>query len=194
MLRSRAVRRVLGFLACGILLAGFAGCGGGTRQDADEPSGTFEVRVVRSSFPAHQSISSPATMRIAVRNDGGRTIPDVAVSIDGFTRQDQQPGLADPNRPVWVVDRGPVGGDTAYVETWALGALRAGATREFTWHVVPVLPGTHVVTWTVAAGLDGNAKAHTASGGRPTGTFTVHVSDAPAQATVDPRTGAVVRK
>src|SRR3954447_20232473 len=103
----------------GALLAlGVAGCGGGDRQDKNEPSGTFDVRVVRATFPRAQHIADQTRMRIAVRNTGNQTVPNVAVTVHGFTRQDTQPGLADPNRPVWIVDRGPTGGDTAYVGTW----------------------------------------------------------------------------
>jgi hypothetical protein len=192
---SRAVRRVVASVGCCALLVGVVcGCGGGTRQDASEPSGTFQVRVVDASFPSNQSIARSETMRIAVRNMGSKTIPDLAVSLSSFSRVDDQPGLSDSSRPVWVVDRAPVGGDTADVSTWGLGPLRAGATRTFTWKVTPVVPGTHTVKWTVAAGLNGKAKARAANGGRPEGSFTVRVSGKPADASVDPATGAVVRR
>lgn len=191
MVPCRAVRRVVAFTGCCALLAG---CGGGERQDADEPHGTFDVQVVESRFPREQSISRPATMRISVRNTGDETVPNLAVSVQGFTRRDDQPGLADPTEPVFIIDRGPKGGDTPFVQTWALGPLPAGRTRAFTWRVTPALPGTHTVKYTVAAGLNGNAKTRTSGGAPPTGTFTVRVADRPAQATVDPDTGEVVRK
>jgi hypothetical protein len=41
------------------------------------------------------------------------------------------------------------------------------------------------VYWRVAAGLNGKAKAVTAGGGPPRGSFTIKVSKAPAQAYVD---------
>jgi hypothetical protein len=189
---SRAVRRVLACIGCCALLA--AGCGGGgERQDADEPSGTYELEVVQARFPSDQSISASADLRIAVRNTGEGTAPDVAVSLEGLTRRDEQAGLADPTRPVFVIDRSPRDGDTAYVQTWALGPLPPGGTREFTWKLTPVLAGTHTLKYTIAAGLDGAAKARTAGGGPPTGSLTARVSDAPADATVNPDTGAVER-
>jgi hypothetical protein len=188
---SRAVRRVLAFTACCALLAGCGG--GGERQDAHERRGTFDVQVVESDFPRDQSISQAATMRISVRNTGDETVPDLAVSVQGFLRRDEQPGLADPNRAVFVVDRAPKGAETAYTQTWAVGPLRAGATRELRWRVTPTVAGTHTIKYTVAAGLNGLAKARASDGRAPTGTFTVRVSDAPADATVDPDTGKVVR-
>jgi hypothetical protein len=188
---SRAVRRVIAFTGLCALLAG---CGGGTSQDAGEARGTYDLQVTESRFPREQSISQAATLRIRVRNRGDRTVPDLAVSIKGFTRRDAQPGLADSERPVYVVDRAPKGGDTAYVQTWAVGPLAAGQTRELIWRVTPTVAGTHTIKYTVAAGLHGNAKARTGGGGAPSGTFTVRVADRPAAATVDPDTGAVIRK
>jgi hypothetical protein len=175
-----------------LLALAVAGCGG-QRQDANEPSGTFDVSVIRNSFPTTQHVARQSRLRIAVRNSGSKTIPNVAVTVKGFTRRDTQPGLADPNRPVWIVDRGPVGGDTAYVGTWALGSLAPGRTRVFEWRVTPIRAGNYDVRYEVAAGLDGKAKARTKDGGRPTGSFKVIVSGKPADARVDPATGQVIR-
>jgi hypothetical protein len=177
-----------------------AGCGGGMRQDANEPTGTFKVDVVKASFPKQQRIAKATTMRITVRNADTRTIPDVAVSVlsedptggGGFNTRSDQPGLADPTRQLWIVDKGPSGGDTAYVSTWALGALPAGQSRTFEWHVTPVVAGSHTLRWRVAAGLNGNARAQTEGGQAATGTFPVTVSSKPAAVTVDPKTGDVV--
>lgn len=186
----RAVRRVPALIACCALLAG---CGGGERQDADEPSGSFELEVVDASFPASQSIGQSAKLTISVRNAGKETAPNVAVSLDGLYRRSEQEGVADPWRPVFIVDRGPAEGATAYVGTWSLGALAPGATKEFTWRLTAVVPGTHTLSYTAEAGLDGRARAHARSGGPPTGKVTARVSDAPTEATVDPETGAVER-
>ena len=132
-------------------------------------------------------------MRISVRNTGKRAIPNPAVTIDSFSKNSDEPGLADASRPLWIVQTPPKGGDTAYDSTWALGRpLAPGRTRTFEWKVTPVVPGTRTVHWIVAAGLNDKAHARTASGERPQGSFTVKVSGTPAQATVDPQTGAVV--
>jgi ABC-type glycerol-3-phosphate transport system substrate-binding protein len=182
--------------------AAFAtGCGGGQRQDANEPSGTFKVDVVTASFSPKQRLADSAVMRIVVRNADAKTIPNVAVTVTndddakggaGFTTRSAAAGLSDPTRQLWIVDKGPHGGDTAYVSTWALGPLAAGKTKIFEWHVTPVVAGTHTLRWHVAAGLNGKAIARTADGQDAIGTFKVSVSSKPAAVTVDPKTGNVV--
>jgi hypothetical protein len=188
---------VAAITAAGLL----AGCGGGERQDAHEPSGTFKVKVLKASFPLRQRLAGPAVMRVVVRNDSGKTIPNVAVTVTsdddakggaGFTTRSTSPDLADPTRQLWIVDKGPRGGDTAYVSTWALGPLAAGRTQTFEWHVTPVVAGTHVLRWHVAAGLNGKAVARTANGQDPAGIFRVAVSSKPPAVTVNPKTGDVV--
>ena len=171
-----------------------AGCGGGARQDANAPAATYSVAVVKASFPKQQKLARPIEMRIAVKNTGTRRIPTLAVTVDSFTRRSQQAGLADPERPVWIVDQAPRGGTTAYVNTWTLTGLRPGQTRTFRWTVTAVEPGRHQVKWSVGAGLDGKAKTRTGSGDGPaTGAFAVDVSSKPSSARVDPNTGAVIR-
>jgi hypothetical protein len=195
---ERPIKPLLRLGAVALVASGLlTGCGG-TRQDHAEPSGTFKVRVVKASFPAHQHIADSTLMRVVVRNTDTRTLPDVAVSIlsdtpgdtaGGFYAKNTEPGLADASRGVWLVDQGPRGGDTAYVSTWALGPLPAGRTRTFEWHVTPVVAGTHTVRYRVAPGLNGKARID--HGEPTTGTFKVQVSAKPAEATVNPATGAV---
>jgi hypothetical protein len=181
-------------IAAGMAALAVAGCGGGARQDAAEPSGTFQVDVVRASFPTKQHLAQPERFVIAVRNSGDKTVPNVAVTVSSFAERSEQAGLADPERAVWIIDDSPRGGQTAYTNTWALGRLAPGQTRRFVWRVTAVQSGTHTVKWQVAAGLNGKAKA-TLSGNRaPAGSVTVDVSDKPAQARVDPKTGNVVRE
>jgi hypothetical protein len=172
------------------------GCGGGgesARQDADEPSGTWTVDVVEARFPTSQRIAQPTTMRISVRNTEDRALPNVAVTVDSFSQRSDQAGLADPERPIWIVDDAPRGGTTAYTNTWALGRMAPGQTKTFTWKVTPVESGEHRVRYRVAAGLDGKAKARLSGGEVPQGTFDVRISKDPAQSRVDPESGAVIR-
>jgi hypothetical protein len=181
-------------IAAGMAALAVAGCGGGERQDASEPSGSFRVDIVKASFPTKQHLAKSERFVIAVRNSGRKAVPNVAVTVSSFASRSQQAGLADPSRAVWVIDAGPRGGDTAYTNTWALGRLAPGQTRRFVWRVTAVQAGTHTVKWQVAAGLNGKAKA-TLSGNRaPAGSVTVDVSKKPAQARVDPDTGKVVRE
>jgi hypothetical protein len=182
-------------VAAGLCALAFAGCGGGTRQDAGETAATYTVDVVKASFPLSQRIAGQSRMDITVNNSGAKTIPNIAVTVEGadgaapsqaFGVADQQVGLADSSRPIWIVDRGPYGGDTAYVNTWTLGALRPHQEKTFTWYVTPTVAGTHTVRYRVAAGLNGKAKAQLAGGGAPAGTFTVAVSAKPAGVRVSP--------
>jgi hypothetical protein len=181
---------------------GAAGCGG-QRQDAAEPSGTFHVAVTGASFPARQHLSQHATMRIEVRNADKRTLPDVAVTVR--TQPPKGSGaaplafgeantsdsrLADSAEPVWIVDRGPSGGQTSYTNTWAIGRMYPGETRTFEWRLLPVKPGEYTVSYRVSPGLTG--KARPASSDRTRGAFRVSISGKPVPAHVDDE-GNVVR-
>jgi hypothetical protein len=194
--------RLMGVAAtASALVLPIAGCGGGERQDAGEASGTYKIDVVSAKFAKKQRLADAAVMRIVVKNTDSKAIPNVAVTITndddakggaGFATRSEQAGLSDPSRPMWIVDRGPRGGDTAYVSTWALGRLAPGATKTFEWHVTPIVPGSHTLRWHVAAGLNGKAVARTDDGKDPGGTFPVDVSRKPPAVMVDPKTGDVV--
>src|SRR3954447_14348935 len=190
----RAVRGSRWMLAVPVAtLVAVSGCGGGERQDANEKSGTYTV-AVDAKFPDKQHISQPERFELAVHNTASRAVPNVAVTVQGFSAREENVTLADPDRPVWVVDRDPVGGATAYTNTWALGPLRAGETKHFVWRVTPLRSGSHTVKYRVAAGLNGKAKAQLSGGSVPEGSVDVAISRKPVQATVDPETGKVVRE
>ncbi len=169
-----------------------AGCGSGERQDADEPAGSYRVDVVHTRFPERQRLAQQTELTISVRNAGPRPVPNLAVTVDAFSRRSQETGLADAARAVWIVDREPEGGTTAYRNTWSLDDVPPGATRTFTWRVTAMAPGRHELTYRVAAGLDGRAKAVTRDGRPPQGKLTVNVSARPARERVDPESGDVV--
>lgn len=184
-----------------------AGCGE-SQQNSSEKQTQYRVDVVTASFARKQYVARPEKLTITIRNAGGETVPSPAISIRSFSYRSSFPELADPLRPVWVVEKGPGpgaseppvstqevsqpgGGQTAYVSTWTLGPLKSGAQQTFTWEVVPVKPGIWLVTYEVAGGLGGNAKAVSASGGPVFGRLAVHIADKPPLTHVNPRTGRV---
>jgi hypothetical protein len=192
-----------------LALAALLACGcGAARQDAGEPKGAFRVGVVHASFPPDQSIARPTTLELAVRNTGVRTAPNVAVTLDSLYYTERFPELASSKRPIWIVDRGPGAianppvesqavsppgsGQTAYVNTWALGPLAPGETRIFRWLLAPVRAGLHTVHYSVAAGLAGKAKARPSPGAPVRGVFVANIAPAPPGRHVDPNTGKVV--
>jgi hypothetical protein len=189
-------------LAClaAVCALGVGACGGGERQDANEPEGTFQLEVSSATFPASQSIAEAAVLKIAVRNADQKALPNVAVTIQtksktpggaaqAFAEDTGNPNLADPSRPVWILDKGPIGGDTAYTNTWALGRLAPGQTKTFEWHVTAVKAGDYTVDYSVSPGLNGRAKP-AGSGGA--GTFKVTIDDTPPDARVG-SDGKVIR-
>ncbi len=174
-------------------MVGLASCGGDPRQDEDEPEGKFAVSA-DATFPSKQKLAKRSTLTITVRNDENRkAIPNVAVTVNGFDTRIKQQGVADPTRPVFVIngrpksigtfpetkEDGPEGGETAYVNTWALGRLGPGKTKTFKWNVTAVRPGPYLITYRVAAGLTGKAQAVSVVGDNPvTGRFAGTISDA----------------
>ena len=204
-------KRVFAMLLLGALSVCIAlladGCGG-ARQDAHEPEGNFTVRILRASFPAHQSIARPTHLLLRVQNTGSETVPNIAVSLDSLSYSENYPELAASKRPIWAIEEGPGaipkrlvptqtvspagGSQTAYVNTWALGPLAPGHTQTFLWRLTPVKPGLHIVHFTVAAGLAGKARAQLANGALATGHFTVYIAPEPPPSHVDPETGQIV--
>lgn len=132
----------------------------------------------------------------------GTTAQAFAERVTSSNSGPSGPTLADSSRPIWIVDRGPGahicaagcqaagggsagGGQTAYSNTWALGALAPGHSKTFKWTVTATQPGTHLVRYRVAAGLNGDAVAVLAGGGVPAGIFRVTIHGAPQQSYVD---------
>ncbi len=187
------VRRALrGWSAATLCLLAVAGCGGGERQDENEPEGNFPVEVVDAKFPESQKLAKSSDLVVTVRNAGEETIPNIAMTVDGFDQRKTDPDLADPNRPVFALngvqveiagfpeakDAAPRGCDSAYVNTWACGPLKPNQEKTFRWSVTAVQAGDFNVRWRVAAGLDGKAKAVAMGGGPPPrGSFSGTISD-----------------
>lgn len=184
-----------------VLAMGLPACGGGEDEPSgtSEPEGTFRAEVVTAEFPTAQRLGQTSLLRLGVRNTGERVIPalTVTISVAGpqgrasrlpFGFRDPQPGLAQPDRPVWVLAEGypkragdpaPGGAETSNQKTFSLGRLEPGETTEWVWKVSAVETGRHVVLYRVGVGLSGTARTETDAGVQPGGTFAVRVSSAP---------------
>ena len=196
---------------CTALLA--SGCGGGSHSSSAQAQAegphTYKIEVLDLTFKPAQRVGVPATMRIEVSNADTQTIPDIAVTLDAFYYTKTYPQLAREKRPVWVVEQGPGdppkppaesrvvnepgGGQTGYVNTWALGALAPQHKRIFEWTVIPVKAGVHHVSVEIAAGLDGQAKATLPNGGALTARFRSEIAPASHAEHVNPSTGKLIR-
>jgi hypothetical protein len=183
-----------------------AACGGGSEpQDANEPSGEFEVEVTKSEFPTKQRLAETSDLVLGVENTGDEPLPELVFTIftddglaDGsFNIRSDQPGLANPNRPVWILEnkypreqgtpppKGISGGFRAQTNTFGFGPLEPGEEKSIVWRLTPVQAGSYTLSYIVEAGLDGNAKAVTSTGDEVKGEFVVKISDVPPKARVN---------
>lgn len=171
-----------------------AGCGSSAPKP--EAPATYPV-ATRASFPVRQSLAEHVEMRLTVENRGARTIPNVAVTITGGSGADGTavrafasylPGddLATHSRPIWIVDAGPSDGDTAYANTWALGAIPPHGARTFVWHVTPVRAGRYTIDYRLTGSLTGRSQLREANGDAARGTLAVVVSAKPPTIRVTP--------
>jgi hypothetical protein len=166
---------------------------GGQQQDAHEPSGKFKVEV-RGVFPSKQKLAKRSLMVITVKNMDSRALPNPSVTINSFNRNSTQANLADASRPVFVVNTGPTGGETANQNTSAYGhPLEPGDTARFVWNVTAVQAGPYQIHYQVSAGLYGKAQAVDASGAvNPTGVFRGVIKQAAPHSTVNFTNGKTV--
>jgi hypothetical protein len=182
-----------------VLSLSVAACGDESSSNANETAGTYQVEVVRAQFPSEQRLGETSLMRIGVRNAGDKALPalTVTVSIAGeegqtsalpFGYHDPEPGLAQPDRPTWVLSSGypklrgstaPGGAETANRKTFDFGPLKSGATTEAVWKLTAVRAGHYQVLYGVGAGLSDEVKAETANGAEPGGSFAATISTVP---------------
>lgn len=188
-------------------------CGGDSSSDANEPAGKYPVEVVSAEFPTRQVLGQTSLLRLGIRNVGNKEIPALTVtpSIAGkegqastlpFAIRDPQPGLAQPDRPVWVLalrypkfagSSEPGGAGTSNPKTFAFGELKPGATANVVWKLSAVRTGHYVLRFVIDAGIGGQAKAVTPSGSEPGGSLDVRiVSATPDKVVTD--SGEVVEK
>jgi hypothetical protein len=188
-----------------------AACGGES-SDANQAAGTYDVRVTDASFPAEQRLGETSLMQLGIRNTGKKALPalTVTVSIAGkegqasslpFGISDPQTGLAQPDRPVWVLAASyprlagssePGGATTSNRKTFSFGPLKPGATTEAVWKLSAVKAGKFTVLYKINAGLSGTGKAQT-NGVAAGGSFATEISAVPPDTEVTD-SGEVVEK
>jgi hypothetical protein len=181
------------------LALSIAACGGESSSDSGEAARTYRVKVVTAEFPAEQRLGQTSLMRIGVRNNGHQTVPalTVTVSIAGkegqtsslpFGIHDPQPGLAQPDRPVWVLSARypklagsstPAGAETANRKTFDFGPLKPGQTTEAVWKLTAVKSGKFDLLYGIGAGLGGKAEAEASGGVETGGSFATRISSVP---------------
>jgi hypothetical protein len=194
-------------------LAALLGACGGESSDANEKAGTYDVRVTDASFPTEQRLGQTTLLQLGVRNTGKKALPalTVTISIAGkqgqssalpFGIRDPQPGLAQPERPVWVLAQGyprlagssePGGATTSNRKTFSFGTLKPGATTEAVWKLSAVKAGHFTLLYDIDAGLSGTAVAKTSGDVAPGGSFVTNISAVPPDTEVTD-SGEVVEK
>lgn len=191
--RLQAIAIGLAALAAAVLLAA---CGESASSDSNETAGTYHLKVTEASFPAMQNLGQTSLLKLGVRNTGKKTIPALAItfSIGGkegadsplpFGVRDPQVGLAQPERPVWVLAQTyprlagssePGGATTSNRRTFNFGEVKPGHTVDAVWKLSAVRQGKYALIYEVNAGLSGEEKAKTAGGVAPGGTIRTEIS------------------
>lgn len=180
-------------MAVAVLLAA---CG---ESSADkEPTGNFDVGVTAASFPTLQRLGQTSLLKLSIENEGDKTVPNLVVTFTlagklgatsslPFGVYDQQAGLANPTRPVWVLaehfpklagSTEPGGATTSDPKTFSFGPLKPGASTDAVWKLSAVREGKYTLHYTVGAGLGTETKAKTKGGVSPGGTFVANVTAA----------------
>lgn len=193
--RHAGLRAVLALLAALALGAPLSSCGESS-SDSNEAAGTYEVEVTEASFPTEQRLGETSWLQLGIRNTGEKTVPALTVSItiagaEGrdsslpFGIRDPQEGLAQADRPIWVLAQSyprltaseePGGASTSNRKTFAFGPLKPGEKTSAVWKLSAVRAGKYTLLYRVDAGLGGEAKTKTKGGVAPGGSFVTSIS------------------
>lgn len=162
-------------------------------KPAEEQGAVYHVRLEESEFesdtPFAQEVGETNLMHLAFKNYGKNVVPNfnVTIGIDGkegeasalpFAIHDPTEGVAQADRPVWVLAAGyprfegssrPAGASTANAKTFAFGRLKPGQTKRMVWKLTAVRPGYYKLRYTGAGDLDPNSKTKSPFAGDPPG-------------------------
>lgn len=199
--RHRRGSRIGALAAAALASVALAACGDDSSSsgaDSAEAKGPFEVKLVQAEFPAKQRLGQTVLLRLGVRNTGDDTVPALTMTVsiageDGegsslpFAIRSPEPGLAQPDRPVWILSEkypklfgstDSAGAENASRKTYDFGPLDPGETVRAVWKLTASRSGSYRLLYGVGAGLSGEAKAETASGGEAGGSFQVRIVEA----------------
>lgn len=173
-----------------------AACGGESSSDSNEAAGKYRVDVTEASFPTDQHLGQTSLLHLGIRNSGKKTIPALTVTITvagkrgsesslPFGVREPQAGLAQSDRPVWVLSESyprlvdsdePGGATTSNRKTFDFGPLKAGKSTDAVWKLSAVKAGKFTLLFRIDAGLSGEAKAVTGKNRAPGGSFVTEIS------------------
>lgn len=171
------------------------GCGESS-SDSNEAAGKYRVEVTEASFPTEQRLGQTSLLELGVRNSGEETVPalTVTIAIAGragansslpFAIHDPTAGLAQAERPVWVLAQSyprlagsskPGGATTSNRKTFAFGPLKPGETTSAVWKVSAVRAGRYTLQYRVGAGLSSEVEAVTDNDVAPGGSFVTEIT------------------
>lgn len=193
-------------VAVAILSLALAACGDDESSSggSSEASGRYEVKVVEAKFPTRQRLGETTLLQLGVRNTGERTVPSLTMTISVAGEEGQasslpfgirspEPGLAQPDRPVWVLsERYPklagsaesAGAENASRKTFVFGPLKRGEAIEAVWKLSATRTGAYRLLYAIGADLTGDAKAVTAAGVESGGSFAVRITKQPPETIV----------
>lgn len=181
-------------LAAVAVAALLAACGESSSDK--EPAGEFDVGVTAASFPSLQRLGQTSLLKLSFKNEGEKELPNLVVTFGIAGKQgssaslpfgiyEQQAGLANHTRPVWVLaehfpklagSTAKGGASTSDPKTFSFGPLKAGGTTSAVWKLSAVRQGHYALRYSVGAGLGGETKAKTTNGVPPGGTFVADIS------------------
>lgn len=181
-----------------------AACGGESSSDSDEPAGAYEVEVTTAKFPTRQRLGETTLLRLGVRNTGDKALPALTTTFEikkeegesssiPFAIRSPEPRLAQPDRPVWVLSARypklagetiPAGAETSSKKTYDFGPLQPGETTRAVWKLNAVRTGKYTLVYEIGASLGGRARAESAAGVEPGGSFTVRITEVPPETIV----------
>ncbi len=203
--RRRAVAGIGLALLAALAAALLSACGGSeSSADSNEAPGKYPVKIVTAEFPSKQRLGETTLLRLGVRNTGRKTLPGLTVNISvggkegsnsalPFGYRDPSPGIAQPDRPIWVLSAHypkangsseTAGAETANPKTFDFGPLKPGKTIEAIWKLSAVKAGKYDVLYEVGGGLGGTAKAETTPGTQAGGSFATEISTVPPETEV----------